>query len=141
MTSSNLFVIAVCAAALGAVAAGFAMMGTPGEARLRRLDNNRETGLREITAIIRNYQKSHKALPPDLAALNMRKKQVTDPVTDAPYAYKVTGADSYELCATFDTEPDEEQNNSYLDYGSCRVPLWKHPRGHYCYTVSLKDCQ
>jgi hypothetical protein len=117
---------------------GFMLAGSPGSARLERLDERRIEDLqgvsREIEAICLGDDRSlpveeRKLLTPLPARLDdvvaharHNKPQIHDPATGALYDYEILDARRYRLCATFDTARDEIQGIT-----------WNHPAGHACF--------
>jgi len=69
-------------------------------------------------------------------------ESTTDPVTKLEYEYRVEGATSYELCATF-AAPTPEGKDEYgnpLPVGSTRPTypgqrIWDHPAGRACFSI------
>lgn len=57
-----------------------------------------------------------------------RELELADPVTAAPYVYRVLDEDRYELCATFDLDRDRNYDL-----------FWNHPAGRHCFIVNLKS--
>jgi len=72
----------------GAIIAGFSVLGTPGEVRLRRLDQQRVENLRAISNAIRTYRNVNKALPENPAKLQQSGQwsylSLKDPVSGEP---------------------------------------------------------
>ncbi len=124
---------------IGAVIGGVALVGTPGTARLQRLDRRRledlQTIFREVQSLCRDPDIKHelkRALPDsldELAALARSERiSLTDPETRQRYAYTVKDGTTYELCATFSLERDSDVE-----------VFWNHPSGRHCFTVNALD--
>ncbi|MBT8486455.1 MAG: hypothetical protein HKO59_09455 [Phycisphaerales bacterium] len=124
---------------IGAVVWGVALVGTPGTARLQRLDRQRLADLRTIFREVQSLcqdpdlkDELKRALPAtldDLATLARSERiNVADPVTSEPYVYVVTSETTYELCATFALERDSDVD-----------VFWNHPPGRHCFTVDALD--
>jgi hypothetical protein len=86
---------------------GFFVVGTPGEQRDRRIDQERVYNLQSIQSEILNYWQQKDTLPP---SINSLRNELTgfvppvDPETSQVYEYRATGDLTFELCATFATE-------------------------------------
>jgi len=137
----GLFVGAVSLLAIGAIAIGLSLLDPPGIARLRKLDIHRLEDLRQIRFAVERYHKDHNVLPQSLDQLNIRSRALKDVVTEEPYGYTVDDAGTYELCAVFDTAPDEASTAPYDHFDTCPMPGWKHTRGQYCYIFTAKGCR
>src|SRR5579863_1021787 len=98
---------AVAAAVIGAIA----VMDSPTVQRQRKMDARRVEDLAGIKRSIDAYWLRRSALapgrlelPPDLVALGKEpgvQFAAGDPETGTPYAYEVTGRETYRLCAVF----------------------------------------
>ena len=110
---------------------GFAVAGSPREARLMGLDSQRVQNLEEISGAIGGFASSNKYLPQNLNELTKNVgyyvSSITDPDTGEEYKYRVVSENEFELCATFST--------STLDEFGTFVPssVWsKHDIGEMC---------
>lgn len=115
---------------LAAVIAAIAVMGSPSQQRLMRLDERRVDDLGRIAMAIDAYHKEHGRPPASLAALaaepGVRLPQ--DPESRQPYGYEVLGKAEYRLCAQFDTDTAEATDpQPWL-----RAP-WVHGAGRQCF--------
>ena len=54
------------------------------------------------------------------------RPSIVDPSNGAAYEYQITGASSFELCATFTRARDRDD-----------APLWNHPAGRHCFTFDV----
>ncbi|MDP3735555.1 MAG: DUF5671 domain-containing protein [bacterium] len=100
----KLFAVAASSVVLGSIIGGFLVIGSPKEARDRRFDDQRTSNLQEIQWQVIEHWRQRRSLPPDLAALTeiFGYVQPLDPATTRPpYEYRVTGPNSFELCAMF----------------------------------------
>ncbi|MCP3981453.1 MAG: hypothetical protein GY716_19310 [bacterium] len=124
---------------VGAVVWGVALVGTPGTARLQRLDRQRledlQTIFREVQSLCRDpdiKDELKRALPAtldELAALARSERiSLADPETGQRYVYTVKTETTYELCATFSLERDSDAE-----------VFWNHPPGTHCFTVDALD--
>ena len=133
---SNLFLLVMGLAVLVALAAGLMAIGTPEEARMRRLDSQRAEHLREISNAMETYLRSHEGLPASLEQLQQPSGftglRLSDPQTKQPYEYKPLDKDTYELCAQFQTVQDAGTDDTP------RNPIWYHGAGRHCFTLKVK---
>jgi hypothetical protein len=133
--------ITAAVAMAAAVGSGLWILGTPGHQRDLRLDARRVQDLRELSTRIGGYWMLHQKLPPELAQLNVNPAVLRDPLTGAPYAYKVDGKARYHLCAHFKlATPDAGGRDEPLAVR----PLadddsWRHPAGRHCFERSVKQ--
>ena len=51
-----------------------------------------------------------------------------DPVSGAPYGYRVLGPDRFELCALFNLPTEREPTRPYAG-----APSWWHGAGRHCF--------
>lgn len=125
----RLFFSVFATATLAAIIVGLALIEPPWVARKRSIDLHRQRDLQALAGAINGFKTRTKDLPRDLAALKAATiasvPSLVDPETGAPYEYRLTSAEAYELCATFDTEFDGVQNGI--------VGTWRHRAGHQCY--------
>jgi hypothetical protein len=135
ISSSLLFAGMATAATVVAVIAGLAVIGSPTEQRLKRLDKRRLTNLQSIAREIDSRWQDQKSLPRDLEALGQSRAWLvlSDPVTGVPYEYRVTGNGTYELCATFETVVTEHRDERKYSR------FWDHGRGRHCYLLDARD--
>jgi uncharacterized protein DUF5671 len=125
----------VVAMALVAVV-GLVLLGSPGSARARELDQRRLRNVQALSAAVESYAADYGRLPPSLDALMSRPNaprpatEVTDPVTDQPFEYAVLDSVHYRLCATFATR------DTIGPIGGSK-PFWSHPAGRHCFTLEL----
>jgi len=138
MRAPSIFSSAATVVVVAAVIAGFFAIGTPGEQRLGRLDQQRVVNLTLILAAIQSYQNRNKALPESLVMVQRSGWQsliLKDPVSGEPYEYKVRDEVSYDLCANFGTESnDADANMNGPSYVPPASPFWHHSRGRQCFT-------
>lgn len=133
---------AVEAGAMGfvvaALVAGLVIAGTPQSQRLVRLDDRRIGDLSAIQWQIIQYWQAKNALPTNLEALNNELSGFlvpTDPVTKMAYEYRVTGARSFELCATFATDTIGSQQS--LAYPMEKNESWEHGAERTCFERTI----
>lgn len=114
------------------VALAMSMLGSPATQRDQQLDQRRVHDLERIVVAVRHYALMHKALPPTLDVVARqpgRNLSIADPVDHTPYAYQVTGSNTFRLCAAFatDTAKALEENGAWTDDD------WLHGTGRQCF--------
>jgi hypothetical protein len=123
------------AIASGAIVAGLIIVGSPSEARMRRLDERRVRDLVSITRAVNAYWTRNARLPASLGQLVQTPAtdvESQDPLTSQPYAYGVVGGTTYELCADFQANSQEE---SHPYFGR----FWSHPAGRHCFRLDAEN--
>lgn len=108
------------------------IMGSPSMQRQANLDGRRVDDLSHIDQLLDRHMSTHDTLPPDLATLAKQPGQrlsIVDPVDGTPYAYQVTGARTYRLCAVFVTDTSEIPATT----GRWHAEEWAHGKGHHCF--------
>jgi len=126
MTLNKLAVIISSVIVLVAVITGFALIGSPVDERLRRLDEHRIDDLRRLFAVISEIYVLTDSLPDSLEDLvNGRQlsQLPTDPESGAMYHYEVIAPASFRLCAGFSS-------------ASASGVFWSHGAGLHCFTLS-----
>ena len=143
---ANLVGIGVGVLALISVIAGFFIIGTPGEIRMLRYDEQKVSDLQSIQYQVVNYYQQKGEIPEDLSSLSdplsgfMTPK---DPQSGDAYRYAATGALTFELCATFnEPTPDTKGEGSYpsrdMGYPSMGIDEnWQHEAGETCFTRTI----
>lgn len=141
------FAYAVAAIVAAAVIAAFFMVGSPQERRFAEQDMRRVNDLQNIQYQIGDYFRAKAKLPVKLEDLNDPFRGVMvpkDPTTDSDYEYRVKDADTFELCANFAQDWEED-----LGYprGSAVKPMdmsfgpyttsWEHKAGHQCFERTI----
>lgn len=135
------FIYAVIGIVAAAVIAGFFIVGSPQEERLRRFDERRTQDLQFLQSEIINYWVNKEELP---AALDLLKDDIRgvsaprDPETGAEYGYEVKGELAFSLCADFNLSNPEDISSSVPPkpiapagyYGEAN---WNHQAGSVCF--------
>jgi hypothetical protein len=136
------------------IIAGFFIMGTPGQVRLYRFDDQKVSDLQNIQYQIVNYWQQKEKLPVALADLNDSQSGgivPADPQSQEQYKYTVKGPTSFELCATFNAPT--QANSMYANgrgypYEMGTTPVgvkgadlnaqpWTHTAGETCFTRTI----
>jgi len=121
---------------LAVIIIAVSLLDSPAQERLRRLDERRMSDLREIANAVDIYWTREGILPNVLDDLADEKgcfAELVDPETGAAYEYRVIDEDSYELCATFDTEDAASDRDPYFK------DLWHRGIGRQCFTLTSQD--
>ncbi|MBY0294310.1 hypothetical protein K2Q08_03190, partial [Patescibacteria group bacterium] len=123
------------------VAAGFLILGTPQQARLMRLDENKITDLQNIQYQIVSYWQAKQALPQSLTDLNDSISGFSapnDPQSNQPYEYKVNGPHSFSLCANFNgVSQGNGSEQSYAKPYGVLQDNWAHTGGYICFERTI----
>lgn len=135
------FVYLVIAVVVAAVVAGFFVVGSPQEERLRKLDERRVGDLQFIQGQVVNFWQNKGRLPNNLAELedDIRGTRVpTDPETGLAYGYEARGPETLALCATFALANLSEKAasryaNPYYEYDES----WVHGEGIMCFERTI----
>lgn len=141
---------ATCLVALSIIAAA-AVMGSPASFRARRFDEQRAENLRALSQAIQVYYKEKNNLPESLPAFAKDflldygpgyAAKTRDPETGVDYEYSVTGAQTYRLCATFQTLADGSADGAtYYRLGGDFIGpnnFWRHGAGRQCFDFTVK---
>lgn len=124
------------------VIAGFFIVGTPGQAREYRMDEQRVSDLQSIQSQVISYWQAKESLPASLEELDSAVSYFSvpvDPQTGAQYVYKRQSPLDFTLCATFATEsPVRMPQPSYAEpYGKGMAEDWSHGAGEQCFDRSI----
>lgn len=129
---------------LVSVIAGFFIVGTPAEQRMRRFDEQRVANLQVLQNQIVNYWVQKEAFPQDLSELedNISGFVVpVDPESGLSYEYIVIDALSFELCATFKTSTEDfdsiYQGSKYFYPYDPFQQSWEHEAERTCFTRTV----
>lgn len=139
------FVYSIIVIVIVTVIAGFFIVGSPKEERLRRFDQQRVEHLQFLQSEIVNYWMSKESLPKNLPALkdNIRGITIpTDPETGGEYQYEIKGPLSFSLCATFarpslESEINTGQPKPVAPYGYGVQENWQHGAGYVCFDRTI----
>lgn len=125
---------------------GFVLVGSPVSSRQERYDDRRLQDLNLINQAIWNHVYDgrpwevptdgslRRPLPDSLQTMadqvTGQRLNLTDPQTNNPYAYTVTGITTYELCATFNAMRDDPYD-----------VFWNHGAGKTCFLFDALRAQ
>lgn len=120
--------------------AGFFIMGTPGQVRLYRFDEQKVSHLQNIQWELVNYWQQKQVLPAELSELEDSISGwmiPSDPQTGESYEYERTSNTSFRLCATFNAESRSQlEEMPVRAYGSIEGS-WKHGEGRTCFDRTI----
>ena len=130
---------------LGSVVSGFFIIGSPMTARLLGFDNQKVTDLMNIQTEVVSYWQNKSKLPTTLAETKDTLGYGSIPVDKQrgeAYTYTVKGANSFEICATFNKASNDRaypSTNTYASYPQLGLEgdNWKHPAGNYCFSRTI----
>jgi len=127
------------AAAVGCLATALVLLESPWQARRLRLDADRVGDLGAIQRAIEKFHERRGELPESLTMLRNDPGtfvgHLEDPVTNTAYGYRRTGADTYELTATFDLpSPSEREQAPWL-----RDAFFSHGPGTKTFTIRVPE--
>lgn len=129
-----------------AVLAGFFIVGSPKEERLRRFDAQKISSLQTIQSYIVEYYRAKNELPQNLSLLNDELRGVIvpkDPQTKSNFEYQITGDLSFSLCADFNRpsstlEETMPKSPSYAyPNGPFHDETWTHKEGKACFNRTI----
>ncbi|HEV7121640.1 MAG TPA: DUF5671 domain-containing protein [Candidatus Paceibacterota bacterium] len=137
--------IGVIVLAIAVVVSGFLIIGSPQHVRALRYDAQKVSDLQNIQYQVIEYWQAKRALPPDLAAVADPISGMSipsDPQSDAPYAYTVVNALSFQLCANFnaptpDTAGTGATDVSYPMAAGSVSDSWQHGAGTVCFDRTI----
>jgi len=123
------------------ILAGFLIVGTPQEARMYRLDQQKVNDLQNIQWQIVNFWQQKQTLPAALGELSDQLSGYTlpiDVVSGQPYEYSQT---SFKLCATFNRAGGGQQIGRDYSYpapvGVKGMDTWEHGTGQTCFERTI----
>ncbi|MEK7193575.1 MAG: hypothetical protein AAB652_02185 [Patescibacteria group bacterium] len=155
------FVYTIIAIVAFSVIAGFFIVGSPKDARLRQADEQRIQHLQNIQWQIVNYWQVKEMLPTKLSDLNDAIRGFTvpkDPETGADYQYTIKKTlkgtiyddlipPTFELCATFNRPSSQTSRNVYPvakpfpangpGFVEFESYSWEHAEGRVCFERTI----
>ncbi|MGB5701500.1 MAG: hypothetical protein WBM48_01665 [Polyangiales bacterium] len=136
--SARLFALAVSAAVATAVIVGLFVVGSPGDARIQKLDRRRVSDLYEIVDSVNAYWRRKESLPPDFQALSDEVHFVphSDPETGQLYDYRALDNGTYELCATFALECESAEDSCSHWRAKPGAEIGGHGSGRQCFEIT-----
>ena len=144
---AKIFAILTSLVVVVSLVGAFFIIGSPKNARLAQLDQQRIGDLQSIQWQVVNYWQKKGQLPKMLADLNDSISGYVvpmDPQTQIPYEYIPSDNEampSFELCATFSLESSVQlggkQMPAYPVYDGVNSQNWDHPSGHACFKRTI----
>ena len=137
MTGRAIVGVLVAGLVGAAVAAGLVMMGSPTEARNRRLDARRVGDLAQIARGVDVFWSRRAVLPASLEELAVElgsNPPLEDPESGQAYDYRPLDANRYELCAVFATDSAGEPRGA-------NARFWVHAQGLVCFPVTAETTE
>jgi hypothetical protein len=125
---------------LGAIAAGFLIVGSPMTQRLIQLDLKKEQDLQSIQSQVLSFWQMKQKLPTDLTELNNPFSYYVVPVdseTGKPYGYTVTGPLTFQICADFHAASVATPGVTQPITPGYENDTWKHEAGAQCFTRTI----
>jgi len=134
-----------------AIVVGFVLVGSPAKQRAMRFDSQRVSNLQNIQYQVLSFWQAKNKLPVTLDEMNdsFSGQQVSvDPETGSVFEYKVTGANSFELCADFSLDYVDTAGRGVSGYGGEYATYynpgyfnptdnWKHTKGRTCFQRTI----
>lgn len=135
-----------------AIIGGIAVTGGPFHQRELRMDEIRSNDLIQIKGYMTQYYSHNKTLPVSLDVLKEDLKsrlEITsnaqvfqDPVTEAPYQYRLLSPEQFSLCANFEVDTRKDTGtHSRFYYTAPDAATEQHAKGPVCYTVRKSTSQ
>ena len=131
--------LAIAAVVVVVATVGYSIyvIGTPGQQRQIRLDEQRIEDLRSISRNVDRYYEFNGAMPAnlfDLQGPQYSVQSIADPDTGRPYGYHLVGGVDYELCAVFNAESPERRD----ERRSFSESIWDHGPGLTCFALTAE---
>ena len=147
MRTFSYIIIIILAASL---VAGFFIVGSPKEERLRRFDEQRVQNLQNLQEEIISFWMNKGKLPANLSDL---KNDITgfyppiDPENGSQYVYEIVGSEKFKLCATFNLPSlSQEERLGFPQNVKIAQPYpmgnyynqnWNHGMGYVCFERTI----
>lgn len=129
--------VSVLVVTLATVVFGYIQIDSPSVAREVRVDQKQITDLQNIQWRIEGNHQDGASLPTSLEQVFTDFPAPTAPEGREAYEYRVTGDNTYQLCATFaQATPSGERNSTKPSYGEddyWRNNNWEHTEGRKCF--------
>ncbi|HVM73737.1 MAG TPA: DUF5671 domain-containing protein [Candidatus Paceibacterota bacterium] len=143
--------IGVSVLVVATILSGFLIIGTPGQVRLYRFDDQKVNDLQNIQSQIVSYWQTEGSLPLSLSSLNDSLNGFsvpTDAQTGASYEYATTSKLIFKLCATFNaqTQPNSPTVSTLLSQPipvdaiageNLSADTWYHGTGKTCFIRTI----
>jgi hypothetical protein len=111
---------------------GFMNSETPAQVREARIDDRQVQDLQDIQWRVEDHYRTRGSLPVNVEDLYTGLRSPVAPENRAGYEYKITGDNTYELCATFAQDSNVgEFTRTYPIYE--KNFNWSHSEGYWCF--------
>lgn len=114
------------------MALGISKIAAPSEAREIRIDQQQVTDLQDLQWRVEDYYLTNSSFPANLETLFGVMSVTQAPEGREAYQYRITGLDTYVLCATFVMETPQTER-SVSPSGAMKYQSWDHPAGEFCF--------
>lgn len=137
----------------GAIITSFFIIGTPAERRAKNFDNIRVERLSSVQSAIQDYYgfkggPGHQVLPSTFdqliadSSIYIAPDGLIDPVSKERFEYRVTGAKTYQLCASFDTvfskgSGDTTSSTTPATEPASSAQRFYHDKGRQCFGLTV----
>lgn len=134
------YLIGALVITIGSLIFSFFFVESPVEARARRHDTIVLDHFTQIDSALNTYFTKKNNLPDSLAALAEEVTYINvtllkDPQSGADYEYKKIDTETYQLCANFQTDNRNAQNQAMYVYSD----RWPHQAGYQCLKQKTLD--
>ncbi|MCH7604482.1 hypothetical protein IID24_00570 [Patescibacteria group bacterium] len=129
----KIFLSAVVLSIVASVVYGFVLVGSPAQQRLMQFDKIRVSDLQDISFAIDAYWERNEQLPEKLEDLQKQTfpvRSIQDPKAGELYEYTMLGNTTYELCAVFETDSSEQQEEFRKPFSA---KAWEYGIGRTCF--------
>lgn len=142
------FIYGIIGVVVGTIVAGFFIVDSPAEVRLRKFDEQRVGDLRMIQGEIINYWVKKGELPKMLSDLRDDVRGFflpVDPESGELYGYEVKSKYEFSLCAIFARESYELYSKMpkpvvpmrLMEFDGYLPDDWQHPTGRMCFSRTI----
>jgi hypothetical protein len=117
---------------VASVIAGLFVTGSPLEQRLLRLDERRVSDLQSLSQAAEFRWDRNETIAGTASELvdgRYLSRLPSDPTTDQPYEYRVTGPRGFEVCAVFDRPARPDFAGDF----------WSHDAGRHCFAFEMQE--
>lgn len=139
---TRLFLVFISVICLGTVSAGLTVIESPATMRLKKIDEQRISDLREIILRANDIYSDSQSVPSNLEELQKQSEpriKIVDPETGQPYGYRRIDSSSIEVCATFLASNKVSFRSARSVYFNSRSHPLVHDIGYHCFEFNLKD--
>ncbi len=127
----KMWFVGVLIVVLLSIVLGFSVLGSPRTQRLYKYDEQKVSGLQELSYRVDTYYSSKGILPSSMVELksydSYMEMMVKDQQTGKEFEYVKTGDTTYSVCADFNKESNDAGAKTYYSNTN-----WKHAAGRDC---------